>query len=382
MYSASLLAAAPAIIPVMFILDRWNISVSCFGVLMNVLGGWLRYIGCKEKNGIITVLSSVPIGLAASVVVCSYTALSACFPKHKRSLATSIAVQSNYVGWLVGAMVLPRLVKKPEDFETVMLQQAIAGSCSIVLFALFHRKPDVQEEDEFVSGKDESCSAMVTEFKLMLSNPQYLVECLCYCIVGGISFAIPGVQDALFHSIGFTPDEDSWTNFAFIFTGNVVGVLLPCLVRKRKNVRPALNIVFLVVSISVVALAIITHETIWPNIKEDIGRDHLFVILLVLMMLAGGGSLGFIGVGLHSAAETVAPQVAETKSGGFVELWIQVFGAVFSLIAPAIGFKIMGAVAVLIVLISFIFNHPSEKKESLSSQGFGSYETLGSSATA
>ena len=92
-------------------LDKKNWLTTGVGMFCNFLGGWFRYAACRAAHGgdarqgkLLALLSSVFIGFAAAVIICSYSAVATrWFPPHERTLATTIAVQSNYAGWCVGA---------------------------------------------------------------------------------------------------------------------------------------------------------------------------------------------------------------------------------------------------------------------------------------
>ena len=85
---------------------RHHWSTVAFGNALNVAGGWLRYLAVVRSSYALAVLSSLVCGGAAAVVVCSFTAVSERWfrPSH-RGLATSIAVQSNYLGWALGSLI-------------------------------------------------------------------------------------------------------------------------------------------------------------------------------------------------------------------------------------------------------------------------------------
>jgi hypothetical protein len=114
-YSASLLAVMPAAVPVMAYLGRYNYLVSAVGMACNCAGAWLRYVsaevahaGSTDAGQALAILSSVLVGCGAAVIVCSYSAIPARhFPPHERTMATTVAVQANYSGWLVGALLFP-----------------------------------------------------------------------------------------------------------------------------------------------------------------------------------------------------------------------------------------------------------------------------------
>jgi hypothetical protein len=61
--------------------------------------------------------------------------------------------------------------------------------------------------------------------RALATNRQYMLQCLCYSCMAGVSFGIPAFLATAFHAIGLTEKESAWTNLAFIGTGVVVGLL-------------------------------------------------------------------------------------------------------------------------------------------------------------
>ena len=62
------------------------------------------------------------------------------FKPAERSLVVSVAVQSNYAGWCLGSVLIPRMVKRAGDFNGFILVQAVVVTFNVVLFALFYRE--------------------------------------------------------------------------------------------------------------------------------------------------------------------------------------------------------------------------------------------------
>ena len=147
-YSASLLAVLPAAFPVFMYLDKKNWITSGVGMFCNFLGGWLRYASVEQaRNGnyaharTVALTSSIFIGFAAAVIICSYSAISSrWFPESERTLATTFAVQSNYAGWCVGCILFPYVVVSEDALVTVQLYQAIFLTLCFAAFLAFHRE--------------------------------------------------------------------------------------------------------------------------------------------------------------------------------------------------------------------------------------------------
>ncbi|EOD27866.1 hypothetical protein EMIHUDRAFT_463214 [Emiliania huxleyi CCMP1516] len=106
LYSLFLLSVVPVMPLAAWGVVRHHWSTVAFANALNVAGGWLRYLAVVRSSYALAVLSSLVCGGAAAVVVCSFTAVSERWfrPSH-RGLATSIAVQSNYLGWALGSLI-------------------------------------------------------------------------------------------------------------------------------------------------------------------------------------------------------------------------------------------------------------------------------------
>eukprot|EP00937_MAST-01D_sp_MAST-1D-sp2_P007345 g7345.t1 len=111
-YSAGLLTTLPLSFVFARFLNTHNWAFTGLGVVCNVAGAWTRYAAILQRSYGLMVLSSVLIGAASAMVICTYALLAErWFPAAQRTLATTLAVQSNYFGWLLGAWITPYAVK-------------------------------------------------------------------------------------------------------------------------------------------------------------------------------------------------------------------------------------------------------------------------------
>eukprot|EP01060_Flectonema_neradi_P035368 TRINITY_DN6495_c0_g1_i1.p1 TRINITY_DN6495_c0_g1~~TRINITY_DN6495_c0_g1_i1.p1 ORF type:complete len:441 (+),score=62.53 TRINITY_DN6495_c0_g1_i1:52-1374(+) len=347
LYSASLLAVLPYAFPASYLLSRKNTLITGMGVVCNVSGAWLRYISAVTGSYGVALASSILIGLSAAVIITSVSHVPGTwFRKEERSLATSIGVQANYSGWCAGAVLLPYLVSTPDDFKKLMLIQALIVSCSLVLFVLFHREAppgvngdeDVKDEEAQEDEGEKSIvpqtgffSEFIYVMKHLWSSKFFVCQLAIYSAIGGISFAIPAVQGEVFdssdNSISFSDHETAWTNFAFVFSGVVGGLLFGAFIKKQ-YINIFLSICFVVCSISLTLIVVVSH------LESHFSKDTVYAMYLVLMGLSGVTSLGFIGPALSRACSCVHP-ISHSWSGGAVEWWIQVFGAILTQISTS-----------------------------------------------
>merc|ERR550532_2593530 len=61
------------------------------------------------------------------------------FPLRKRSLATSIGVMSNYLGWFLASAVTPRVVVDAVSLENFLFYQAVFSLLALAIFLVFYR---------------------------------------------------------------------------------------------------------------------------------------------------------------------------------------------------------------------------------------------------
>ena len=91
--------------------------------------------------------------------------------------------------------------------------------------------------------------------------------------------------------------------------------------------------------------------------------DALLFVIVVLMSISGACCLGFVGVGLTSAVLLV--DVSETYSVGFIEWFLQIFGAVFPLVSTdEVGFTVCCGAAWFVTVLLLLFGaFPGDGKD-------------------
>jgi len=185
----------PAAIPVILYLGKKNWIVSFIGTAMNTMGAWTRWLAVKYTSPTLAIVSSVFIGLSAAVIICSYTAITLrWFPASQRTFACSLAVQSNYLGWCIGAVIIPYLVKSPADLESCQYYQAIGLTVILGLFLVFHRDRPHYGKASKKSSTHEDEMSLTQAMKQLASNRQFVLQCFCYATLAGVSFSVPAFQ--------------------------------------------------------------------------------------------------------------------------------------------------------------------------------------------
>jgi len=142
LYSAAFFTVLPLSIPVAYYITKENTLTTGLGVVFGgIVPAWLRYLAVSQGSYTLALLSSVCLGIGAAVIMFSYAVLGErWFSPSQRSLAVTIAVQSNYLGWAAGSLLLPNLVSSTEDFKRVMFVQACVISFNLLTFVAWHRE--------------------------------------------------------------------------------------------------------------------------------------------------------------------------------------------------------------------------------------------------
>ena len=316
-------------------------------MLLNVLAAWLRWLSVWTESYAIALVSSIILGGASAIVICSFTAVSEhLFPPEQRTLATTIAVQSNYFGWALGSLI-PSIVSDISSMQTCMLVQACLVSLSLPAYLLASPPPacgssaavalppppsgtagaagpssdNVRGGSSDSSDGDELKLSLRESFLSMATNTQLLLHGLAYSMMAGVSFAVTAVQDSILTDLGFASTCAQWTNFAFITSGVGAGLILGMTVTDAEQYAPTLRLLFLLTALAMTALVALT---VTASSFDD--EYVLFGLLVLGMASLGVGSLGFIGMGLHVAVQVGHPVAAEYVGGG-VEWFVQAWGA-------------------------------------------------------
>jgi hypothetical protein len=345
-YSIVLLTVLPVAFPVVMYIERHFYSLSFLAVVANVAAGWLRWLSVVRGSYTLALLSSVFVGLSAAVVINSFAIMGArYFPPSQRAMAVSLAVQSNYAGWGLGAVVMPNVVSSAHDLERAMLVQAFIISFSAVTFALFFREAPLTPPCDI-----EALAALPLEPKLdnhastlspwesvkrLFAVRKTAMQMFVFSSMSGIGFAVPAIQDEVFTSSEFgqfalSSSQSGDTNVAFIFAGVLVGIVLPLVAKGERQRDAAFKATSWVATFGLTGMAVLVLrlETSDGTLSEGAWTsDSVFSYQLVLMVLSGVGTLGSAGIGLAAIVNTAQP-VSHEYSAGSVEWWNQVVGAV------------------------------------------------------
>jgi len=371
LYSGMLFSVLPAVFPAAYGLVRVNYATSLAGIGFNVLGGWLRFWAASSGSFVIALLSSVSLGLAAGVIICSYTSLAERhFPPHERALATSIGVQCNYFGWALGSMIPVAAVDTP-SMRATLLVQAILMTGALPVFLLLTRTPTPADGTDAAHAEPSPRGSERHSLLQLGRNGRFWMHALCYALLGGVSFTIPGIQDDIFTKCLVTPkfssDQTMWTNFAFIISGVITGLTAGYWVSEERQAA-VLQVLFSVAAAALLAISVLSTPDVAKSI-HDAAPHLLYDILVVLMALAGAGCLGFLGLGLRRASAIGHP-APEAFTGGSVEWLVQLFGGLLTQISScALSFYACTGVACVVAVTLAVLNRISRAPATDHEQG-------------
>ncbi|CAE8619046.1 unnamed protein product [Polarella glacialis] len=341
------------------------------------------------------------------------------FPAKLWALTTSLMVQANYAGWMLGCILVPLFITGPDRTERFMLWQAVASVAVMAFFALFYRPlpreqasqgvqcrqsiayacfdeaEDVSEEGSSTSIQNEDDGSSVREnsdvalggdapsppyfaqsdhgppeakfeltemLTLLRTCPSFCCQVLAYGVMGGVGFAIPGANDAILEDHGFGSRDTLWFNVLFIASGVISGLLLGSLCVRPAGYRRVLLVIFGAGVGALTGLAAL--------MSRDEPRHHASVLLhgvfLLLIAVVGVASIGFLGLGI----ETAALYPNGSSYGCFlIFLLIQLTGAVLNQAgSTANGFIVMAAAGWL-ALVLLLAGNPVYWGEKPAQQG-------------
>lgn len=403
-YTGFLLTVAVGMIPGLWLVTNCEGIGLGFSIFVNVSSTWVRWIGVKSRSYPLCFASALLNAAGAWVILPLPAQLSQQrFPPAWWALTTSMAIQANYTGWLLGSVLPPQFVKDGESMERFMLVQALCSLPVIVSFLLFYRPVQLSERlageqsrlnlgesvlsesgeapfDEIDRAESYTRAVRSNSFSNSFSMrpsgsrqagggahgghkggsvkqfcrtlrryPRFGMQLLACGMLGGVSFAFPGCDDALLEPHGFKPQTVAMVNAAFLATGIVSGLLLGAKCDAR-NYGKVLKTLFVVCACALSALAAIVASGELPDAKPR----HL-AIVIVLFGLVGMTSLGFIGVGIEATALYPA-------GGAFVcfaiEGFVQVFGALLNQIGTNDrGFALLASFAWVAALLQLVGYH-------------------------
>jgi hypothetical protein len=387
LYSVSFMAAVPSIVCAMCFLDRHDWVTMLVGTSSTVLCAWLRFAAVWQSSYVLALSSSAALGMGVSIVFTGFAKIPATWfsPGPERAIASAIAVQSNFFGWALGGVLVPALVGSPHSLRALCFTQALVVSLCWLAFFMFHRdKPDlIQRLNSAVRvsteevGDEMKIQQIATDKKIRrgsfaeivadeqtrkaafgyMSNCKYAMQGLGCALLQAVGFTIPGVQEEIFGAEGYSAKTCSWTGFAFIISGVIMGMSLG---KFAPSGTAAAYKLVLALFWSCAFAASSLQAVYWYG--DDLSSLARYWTYLPLMGVVGASSLGFLNLHLPVVCGTAEP-VSEALSGGLVELVGQVLGSVLTTLSTGRQFWVC-ALASIVAAIFISVAPPSEREAS------------------
>ena len=360
LYSASLISVLPAFFVAVDAVSAPRTQRTALVALhaLNALAAGLRVGAVVAGSYALAMASSIALGLGASLVISTYTAVSGRWlPPSERPMGVAALVQSNYFGWLLGAVLMPYVCAAKRGL--VLLLAVQAGVAGLLFLGAAAAQPSAVEAAPPARAEDAplaltesgdqkpaeafTLAAALVEFR---ARPRWLVSCLAYAIAAGVGFGVPAAQDVVFGKVcGFSSKVDAVANAAFIATGVLAGLSLGAASDFADRHETAVLLTTLLAG--ALALGGLAAAVALPGACNEYAA-------VTLMALAGASTVGFVGAALSEASKSAGPsRAARLYSGGCVEWWVQIFGAAVTQVASSKeGFIICAGVQLFATLLA------------------------------
>jgi hypothetical protein len=347
LYSIWLAVVFVGLTPGTFMTDRYEGLSLVWSALFNVASAVVRVAGATHGSYNLMVASEILCAVGAWTIFTLPSKVShRLFPVQQQALATSIMLQANYLGWLFGITIPPLLATGPTAFGRVCSWQAgvtlIAGTAALLMFGLSKSgaQRSVKVEEAMTSRKT---SGFMELMQLMIKYPRLAVQILSHGLLGGVSFAAPSAIFFILDNFGFSPAAATAVNTGFVASGIVAGLVLGRLCTNKRSFGRALATCYATCLVSLMACAALAAGGILTG-------DSLALTLL-LSMLSGSSSLGFIGIGIE--ATSLYPVRSSFVSWG-IELVVLSSAAVLSYVAAGrSGFVVLAVTAAVCTVAHF-----------------------------
>jgi len=350
LYSFYLTITFVGLTPGAFMTDRYEGFSLVWSALLNVASAMVRVFGALHGSYNLIVVSEILCGVGAWTIFTLPSKVShRLFPVQQQALATSIMLQANYVGWLFGILIPPFVAAGPTSFGRICAWQAvvtlIASTAASLLLDLSKSGAQriIQVEE---SRAPHGTSGFMDIVQLMIKYPRLAVQILSHGLLGGISFAAPSATFFILNNFGFSSAAATAVNSAFVASGIVSGVVLGRVCTEKQSFEKVLATCYATCFASLMACAVLAA-------MGTLSGDSVLgpALMLLLSVLSGSSSLGFIGIGIE--ATSLYPARPSFVSWS-IELVVLASAAVLSDVAAGrSGFVVLAVAAALCTLAHF-----------------------------
>jgi len=351
LYSMYLVTVLVGMTPAMYMVDRYEAVMVFLSNAFNLACAWQRWQGITAWNDkyIASSISQLLCGIGAwPIFVLPGQISHRRFPPEEQTLATSLMLQANYFGWLLGSTLPPLVVDDPDSFRALLFGEAVVASVAAVLIVLFYRPAtshgygqmaeEVESSHQGAESSHGGFSGFMEIFQSFKAHPFFGLQVLSHGLLGGVSFATPSALFFILDDLDMPKRAGIASNFAFIFSGVLAGVMLGWWCQSPRLYKQVLKMCYGFCALALLCCALMVQFGMLYNTPLRFG------VLILLVAVAGACSLGFLGIGIEAAA--LYP-VKAAYVCWVVESLVLLFGAVLSsFAAQSSGFWILGGAAV------------------------------------
>lgn len=345
LYTIWLVTALAGLAPGTWMTDRSQGFTLTWSALFNAASAVVRIFGAQQGSYKLIVASQILCGAGAWPIFTLPSKIShRCFPVRLRALATSIMLQANYAGWLLGIMFPALILKVAPSFTKICTIQSLIAVCASVVALLtlkagMARRPPPKES---VVASSSGFSELV---QAMVKYPRFTVQMLAHGTLGGVSFAAPSAIFFILDNYGFSLSAALAVNLAFVASGVVSGIYLGRVCTQKKHYGKALAVCYSTCLASLTVCALLAANGMLG------GSGWKFWALLLLCIVSGGSSLGFIGIGIEATSRY---PVRPSFVGWGVETGVLGCAAVLSYYAAGrSGFTVLAITTALCTMAHF-----------------------------
>ena len=301
-------------IPVTFIsawvIDKYDFRIGAgIGALLAGIFGLLRFFAFNNYS--LVLIFQIGIAVGQPFILNAVTKLSAnWFPEDERTMATGLALLSQFLGIAI-CMILSPVLVVGSDLGALNLVYGIIALIAGVLFVIFVRdRPPTPPSTKISTEK-----VMMTEgLKTLFKNKQFVILTVGFLILLGIFNTVLTLILQIVSPRGHGEDF-AGTLGGLILVGGIIGSIVFSGLSDKLKKRKILILISL--SISLVSMYIISFTS-----------DA--TLLSIFGFLFGFGILGAAPVALEFAVDITKP-VPEASSNGMLMMFGQVGGIIFIL---------------------------------------------------
>ncbi|RMZ96772.1 major facilitator superfamily domain-containing 7, partial [Brachionus plicatilis] len=349
--------------------------IDTFGIRASInLGAWINFLGSaikmvssldladaqplvsdSAKYSVLLVGQSMCALAQPFVLFVSTKFANTWFSEDQRSLANTIALASNTLGVLVGALVSPQIVYSSQEFiSEISLLNIVSCLISLVpaimagfinrstpkfppsFSAIMNSTNAQSERREYVLNEpEEDEESFFSNFKhylsqivKLMSSKDFLILFISFGLSLGLFNTLTTLLEQILCTRGYSDTDVGYFGGAMIISGMVGSLIAGVILDKTKRFEEMSKICF---CISALANLLFVILQLYNN-----DNSFIYYLLLISFCLTGFFGLPLLPICMDMAIECVYP-IPEAVSTGLLFIAGQVFGIVFILVYPGLA---------------------------------------------